>query len=111
MARSVPAPPEGLADAGRALWAGLWERFDFRPDEAVTLTACCRLADTADRLAAVVAREGDVVPGPDRGVHPALAEGRQTALALGRLLATLRIPDEGQVPQRRAGSRGFYGVA
>ncbi|MFC5208610.1 hypothetical protein ACFPM0_18860 [Pseudonocardia sulfidoxydans] len=48
--------------------------------------------------------------GPDGRVHPAVIEARQQRLTLARLVASLRVPDDGDVrPQRRGAARGFYG--
>lgn len=47
----------------------------------------------------------------DQTVHPALVEARQQGALYVKLIASLRIPDaEDNVPQRRGGARGAYGL-
>jgi hypothetical protein len=51
-------------------------------------------------------------------VHPAVIEARQSAIAVARISAALRLPageqEEGQGgagwPQRRSGARGVYSI-
>ena len=111
---AAPAPPDGLADAGRRLWTSVVTDYELDVHELLLLQQACRCADTLDRLAAVAADspvtvhnvKGDEVP------HPTLTESRQQALTLARLLASLRLPsgEESDRPQRRGAARGTYGV-
>lgn len=64
------------------------------------------IADRIRQLDSCVVRDG-VLLGDH--VHPALIESRLQRLALGRLLAVLRLPDkEDHRPQRRGGFRTAY---
>ncbi|WP_222593352.1 hypothetical protein [Aeromicrobium flavum] len=78
------------------------------------------MADRLDQLhtEAAAASATTVIDQVGReSAHPAIVEARQTALAQARLVASLRLPEDdesdatGSRPQRRGGSRGFYGGA
>jgi hypothetical protein len=72
------------------------------------LLEACRTVDRLD-LRDVVIRKRPVLP--DGRVAPALVEARQQQLVLARLIASLRLPEdlnEPQRPQRRGASRGVY---
>ncbi|GEL22758.1 hypothetical protein PSU4_17120 [Pseudonocardia sulfidoxydans NBRC 16205] len=100
--------PAGLKTSGRALWKAVTSDFDLAEHERRLLVEACRCADQLDELAAISAAEGSM--GPDGRVHPAVIEARQQRLTLARLVASLRVPDDGDVrPQRRGAARGFYG--
>jgi hypothetical protein len=47
-------------------------------------------------------------------MHPAVIEARQSAIAVARIAAALRLPageeDEGAQGQRRTGARGVYQI-
>jgi len=109
-----PAPPRGLATAGRRLWRSVVSVYELDEHEALVLLQACRTADVLDRLAGEVTaapstitnRFGELV------AHPLLGESRQQAITLARLLAALRLPDAeagASRPQRRR-VRGAYGV-
>jgi hypothetical protein len=69
----------------------------------VALTAC-RTADRVEHLEGLAATTDPVVEGrAGPMIHPLLAEVRQQAALLARLVAALRLPDEatGKKPQRR----------
>lgn len=104
--------PTGLSSAGRALWRSVVADFDLDAWEASLLLAACRTADRLDALAAELADAPQVVENHrgDAVAHPLIAESRQQALALSRLLASLRLPsgEEDGRPQRRGASRGAY---
>jgi len=116
----IPEPPAGTGPSGRALWNEVLERYELEEHERALLLEMVRTVDTLDRLAAVVERDGVMVPVLPVGekVHPALTEARQLRLALARLSASLRLPagEEGDQaqhlrrPQRRGGARGTYGI-
>lgn len=100
--------PRGSGPSGRALWKDVTERFELDQHELVILREAVRTVDQLDALAAIVDRDGVLEPATGRA-HPALVESRQLRLALARLVATLRLPDEDdERPQRRGGSRGTY---
>ncbi|HEX5543601.1 MAG TPA: hypothetical protein VFX60_18960 [Micromonospora sp.] len=108
-----PRRPAGLGRAGRVLWASLVDGFDFEPHELVVVGQACRVADRIAALDRVVDGQGVTVADAkgDVRAHPALVESRQQRITLARLLAVLRLPDEGDVrPQRRPGVRGAYGL-
>jgi hypothetical protein len=70
--------------------------------------------DRLDELEQLIAAEGLTVTGHGTvKVHPCVVEARQTAIAVARISAALRLPageqDEGaQQGQRRTGVRGVY---
>jgi len=108
-----PAPPEGLADRGRALWIAVCELYSLEQHELITLEEACRTADRLDLLAAEAVGAPMTVPGfkpPMMVANPVLVEQRQQSLTYGRLIAALRLPDtdESVRPQRRGGPRGVY---
>ena len=115
-AAKVPKAQAGLAVAGQKLWRSVTDVYDLETYEESLLLQAARCADVLDRLSAGAA-SGDVTVESHRGdmvAHPALTEGRQQAIVLSRLLASLRLPsgeEFGDVrPQRRGASRGTYGV-
>lgn len=42
---SHPTPPQHLADAGRYVWSSIVGKYEFRPDELITLADYCGFAD------------------------------------------------------------------
>jgi hypothetical protein len=109
--------PRDLGRAGRALFASVVAEFELNAAEVELLLAAARTADAVAALDAVVAADGTMTrtaEGDQPRVHPAVIEARLQRLALGRLVAALRLPqDEDEAagrPQRRGGSRGFYAV-
>lgn len=94
---STPQAPDGLGDAGRALWAAIigdltddW-RLDSR--ELHLLMRACRVEDELVALEKVIDRDGETTKG-SRGqivVHPALSEARQLRLVQLRLLSALEM--------------------
>lgn len=97
-----------LGARGQRLWCSLLGQDKSLEDEGnpmreVALSAC-RTADRVEHLERLAAETDPVVEG--RGgpmIHPLLAEVRQQAQLLARLMAALRLPDEatGKKPQRR----------
>jgi hypothetical protein len=112
----APKAPAGLAVAGQKLWRSVTDLYDLEVYEELLLLQGCRCADQLDRLAAEAALGSVTVTNykGDQVAHPALTEGRQQAIMLSRLLASLRLPsgeEFGDVrPQRQGGSRGAYGI-
>jgi hypothetical protein len=116
----IPAAPAGAKAAGRRLWRSVLREYELEEHELALLREMVRAVDHLDDLAAVVAKDGLMVPGPGmtERVHPAVVEARQLRIALARLAAALRLPagDEDSPdakvgmrrPQRRAGVRGVY---
>jgi hypothetical protein len=98
-----------LGTRGRRLWDSLLAQDASLEDEQnpmreVALSAA-RTADRVDHLEGLAATTDPVVEG--RGgpmIHPLLAEVRQQAQLLARLVAALRLPDAatGKKPQQRS---------
>ncbi len=109
-AASKPKPPTGTKASGRRLWRSLVDGFELEEHELVLLREAVRTVDLLDALAEIVATEGPMIDSPQgRRTHAALVEARQLKIALARLLAALRLPDEEDGrPQRRGGARGVY---
>ena len=91
-------PPEGLADAGRALWQQVLDEFDPAPDELVLLAQACRTVDELEAISAAIASGPVVVQGStgQPRVSGLFAEARAHRLALAKLLEQLALPDEGE---------------
>lgn len=116
----IARPPAGTGPSGRKLWRSVLDVYELEQHETALLIEMCRTVDLLDDLAAIVAAEGTMVPGPGltMRVHPAIVEARQLRIALARLSASLRLPagEEGDQPkhlrrpQRRGGARGTYGI-
>jgi terminase small subunit-like protein len=109
----IPRAPKGSGPAGRRLWRAVQAEFELGEHESALLTAMCRQADRLDALEDLIAAEGLMVTGHGTTkVHPAVVEARQTAIAVARIAACLRLPageeDVDGQGQRRAGVRGVY---
>ncbi len=85
--------PKGLRSGGRRLWDGITDDHELDDGQLATLEQACRQRDRADSLASAAAS----------GDPSALRHERESALAMTRLLAALRLPDEktGKRPQSR----------
>jgi hypothetical protein len=88
--------PAGLGRRGGAFWRQAVATYEFTEPEFVILHEACRtLAEIEDLEAALTS--GELMVAGSTGqprVHPAVAELRQHRLALGKLLASLALPDE-----------------
>jgi hypothetical protein len=94
--------PKGLHAAGRRLWRTVTARYQLEPHETELLRRACYLADVCDHLEPRLPGDLD-----------AAREYRLAALALGRLIAGLRLPVEtapGQTRPQRRGPRGPYSL-
>lgn len=111
--------PDGLAAKGARLWADLTEAHEFGPADLVILEEACRIADRLDQLDGIVTGRSNfwarfrVNEAGDEvriTVDAVLAEARQQAAILARLIASLRLPDaaSGKRPQHRGAARGTY---
>lgn len=100
-------PPAGLGKAGRRLWRSLIDRFEFDPHELIMVEAAARQADMIAGLEAAIKDDGLTVAGSARQVrvHPAVAEARQSRLALSKLLADLRVPVEDETTAEKRTSQ------
>jgi len=115
-----PRPPAELKTSGRKLWLAVQAEYELEEHERGLLLEMCRTVDTLDKLATLVAEEGEMLV--DRfdqpRIYPVLIEVRQLRIAYVRLSAALRLPagEEGdhqadaRRPQRRVGARGIYGI-
>jgi hypothetical protein len=100
------------------LWRSVLADFELGEHELVLLRQAVGVADTCDRLKAVVAAEGELTTSRlgEIKAHPALVELRAQQLLLARLIVALRVPlgdqeDAGSLPRsQRRGLRGVYGL-
>src|SRR6185312_12199701 len=92
----VPAPPapDGLGSPGAAFWDALQEENVFDAANTARLHEACRVLDRLEQLDAVIAAEGVTSLGStgQKVVHPAVAETRQLAVVLDRLISSLNLP-------------------
>lgn len=95
-------PPEGLADAGRALWLEVLAVFELAPAELALLAQACRTVDEVEAISAAIADGPVVVPGStgQPRVSGLFAEARAHRLVLGKLLEQLALPDEDEEAAR-----------
>jgi hypothetical protein len=104
-------PPDVTSDAALTLWSEVVETFELMPHEVPLLRQVVRIVDRLELLATDLAERGAL--DADGKPRPCLVEARQQEVILGRLLTTLRLPedwtDEGSRPQQRGGARGPYG--
>jgi hypothetical protein len=83
------------------------------PHELVLLGETARVLDHLEALNAEIHRSGMFTP--DGRIAPAAVESRLQAIALARLVASLRLPDEYRAEvldrgQRRGAARGPYQI-
>jgi len=113
----IPRAPKGTQQAGQALWRAVVGAYQLDEHEMSLLVQACRVADTCDRLQAVIDRDGPLVSGSGGRIRPALVELRQQQIVLTRILVALRVPigDQENVPAnagasrlQRRGARGVY---
>ena len=85
--------PEGLQARGAAIWESIMADLDGEAYDVALVLELCRIADTLEGLAAVVARDGLTVSGSagQTVIHPAVAEARQQQAAFARLLTQLNL--------------------
>jgi Phage terminase, small subunit len=110
---TIPRPPKGSGPSARRLWNAVQADFEFGEHERALLTAMCRQVDRLDQLEELIEREGLTVTGHGTTkMHPAVVEARQTAIAVARIGAALRLPagEELAEGQRRSGVRGVYAI-
>jgi P27 family predicted phage terminase small subunit len=105
----IPRAPATLGPAGRELhrriWRDLGEDMELSERERAVLALACVQVDRAAELDAQVDADGLMVAGSTKQlrVHPAVGEARQAALAAGRLLSMLALPDgEDAIPRTGA---------
>lgn len=113
MTTKAPRAPKGLAESGKKLWHAIVDEHELEEHELLTLREACRVADRLDTLFTEAEANPVTVHNArgDLAVHPALIEARQQGALFVKLIASLRIPDaEDNLPQRRGGARGSYGL-
>ncbi len=95
--------PAGLGPAGRKLFRELTTGYVLNPGELALAVEAARTADALSEMAELTA----AATGPEKRL--CLAEMRAQRLALGRLVAALRLPDDDSParPQSRP-ARGFH---
>ena len=111
---TIPRAPKGSGPSARRLWNSVQQDFELGEHERALLTAMCRQVDRLDQLEELIAAEGLTVTGHGTvKMHPAVVEARQTAIAVARIAACLRLPageEDDEQEQRRAGVRGVYAI-
>ena len=107
-ALAPPDPPDGIGEAGAALWRAVRADYDLRADEEAILASACRTLDEIGRLEAKLGSVSLTVSGSRGQVrpHPLLSEVRAHRLAFKQLLAAIGI-DEANA----AGGGGGEGAA
>jgi hypothetical protein len=113
---SIPRAPKGAGPSGRRAWRAILGEFELDEHERALVVALVRQIDRLDQLEQLIAAEGLTVHGHGTvKMHPAVIEARQSAIAVARISAALRLPsgEQGEdVPvwQRRTGARGVYSI-
>jgi hypothetical protein len=87
----TPRPPADLRQRGRAWWRSVHATWELSEPETQIAREIGRALDIADALAALIARDGIEVGGPDGPpkTHPAIPQLRSTQLGIGRLIGQL----------------------
>lgn len=97
MGKVKALPPDGLGEAGGAVWTAIVGKYDLRPDELVTLEDACRITDMIAALDSAWAEDGR--PMTARGsmgqliIHPLIGEIRTQRMARNALWRQLKLPD------------------
>lgn len=107
----TPRVPRGLKTSGKALWRALHETYELDVWEQQQVTTACRIADRLDDIAQALADAPLTIRNAkgEEVTHPLLVEQRMSSLAMQRIIAGLRLPDDvGHREQRRGGARGVY---
>lgn len=109
----MKATPDGLGAAGLTLWEASTASFAFEEHEKAVLEEACRIRDRIGQIRDQVDADGVMIKSSQgMRLHPGIAEERQQKLALARLLITLGLPGDDDLPNARP-VRGVYkrGVA
>ena len=96
MTSRTPRPPQDLGPRGRAWWKSVHETWELSEPEEQLAREVGRLLDVADRLQALIERDGLEVGAPDGlpKIHPAIPQLRSTQLGIARLIGQLGLPSE-----------------
>lgn len=99
--------PRGLGSAGKSLWRAMTDEIQYRPDEVVTLTQACKLADTIHDLEQALKGQSMTTVGSagQDVINPLVTEIRQTRAELTRQLARLDVPESDGGASRSAKAR------
>lgn len=92
---SKPRRPSGLGSAGRRLWDGLSETYEFRADELPLLAEMCHLADDMNRLRREL-KDAPLTVAGSKGqqvAHPLRLELHRCSTRYESLAKTLAVPD------------------
>ena len=90
---TIPRPPQGAGPSGRRIWRAILGDFELDEHERALVTALVRQVDRLDQLEALIEAEGLTVTGHrTMKMHPAVVEARQSAIAVARISAALRLP-------------------
>lgn len=100
--------PDDLGVAGLKLWEACADSFELEEHEQAVLEEACRIRDRIEQIRGQVDIDGVMLESSQgMRLHPGIAEERQQKLALARLLVTLGLPGEDDLPNARA-VRGVY---
>ena len=100
----------GLSPRSRRLWRAYTTKYEFEPHEAEVFEQALKARDLADRIAALVAAEGERVDGKPHVMLPALRDANQTALRYWRACGFKAEDEATRRPGRRAGISGAPSV-
>lgn len=78
---------------GQELIRRVLGEYDLEPTEVAQLEAAATLTDRRDALEEAIAEQGVITAAYGGRVNPAVAESRQTAVALSRVLAAIKVAD------------------
>lgn len=107
-------PPTHLkrSGRGRALWRAVTDALELDVRDRGLLHEAARTLDLLDELDELQRTNGPLTP--DGRTAPYVVEARQQRIALARIIAALRLPDDianpAKRPQKRTGVRGFYAI-
>lgn len=112
---STPDPPENAGPAGKRLFHAVLQEYTLSGADLEVLRHAVLLADELDDLEKLVRASGPLIRDSDGRPcpNPASQQHRLLSLALGRMLAGIRVlgdtdETDGTRPQRRSGFRGPY---
>ena len=94
------------------MWRAVNDALELDRRDLALLHEASRALDRLDKLDRQLRVRGLLLP--DGRIQPAAVEARQQAIALARVLAAMRLPEDLSNPevrpQRRAGVRGIYTI-
>lgn len=98
-----PRPPENLGKSSQQVWRETVKVFDLRADELRILEDACREVDLIDRMEKILQGTPLIVDGSQGQPResPIVKEIRQHRLTFQRLMGSLKLPEESEVPAER----------